>query len=105
MTLATKAVALYHRTRAQYRHLTSPSHFPADHNHLARPLALAFPVHRSRTPPRRRLRPLATALRHWLAASFPPPPPPRPAPLVPLAVPPPAVQRQCRICAATVHKP
>lgn len=102
MTLATKAAALYHRTRAQYRHLTSPCHFPADHNHLARPLALAFPLHRSRTPPRRRLRPLTTALRRRLAASF---PPPRPVPLVPLAIPPPAMQRRCRICAATVHQP
>ncbi|SMD24112.1 hypothetical protein [Lentzea albidocapillata] len=105
MTLVNKALALYHRTRAQYLQLTSPSRFPADHNHLARPLAVTFPLHRSPTSPRRRRRPLNTALRHLLAASF----PPRPAPLVPLVAPaaaaPHVVQRQCRMCAATVQQP
>lgn len=105
MSLAAQVLGLYHRTRAQYRHLTSASLVPADHNHVTRPLAVAFPVHRSRTPPRRRSRPLATALRHLLTAAFPAPPPTPPRPAPPASLPSPAVahQRPCRLCAATVH--
>lgn len=97
MTAATaKAVALYHRTRAQYHHLTRPTLIPADHNNLPRPLTLAFPLHRPRTPPTPpRRRPLTKALHHLLTAAFPPPPamPPPPAPS--------SSQRPCRLCEAT----
>jgi len=105
MTLATQVLALYHRARAQYRHLTGPPLLPADHNHATRPLTVAFPVHRSPTPPRRRSRPLRTALRHLLTAAFPPPPAP-PAPLPPASPRLPASRRRpCRMCAATVLRP
>lgn len=103
MSLAAQVLGLYHRTRAQYRHLTRPSLVPADHNHVTRPLAVAFPVHRSPTPPRRRSRPLTTALRHLLTEAFPPPAPPRPVPPAPPSSPAVPRPRPCRLCAATVQ--
>jgi hypothetical protein len=102
MTLTTRALALYQRTRAQYRHLTASPQLPADHTHLTRQLTLTFPLHRPPTRPHRRPRPLATALRHLLAALT--PPPPSPSPPAPPAVPPISLQRPCRMCAATVHR-
>jgi hypothetical protein len=102
MTLAAKALALYQRTRAQYRHLTSPQLLPADHHHLPRPLMVTHPVHRFRAPLRRSFRPSA-ALRRLLAAALPPPPDPAPPP--PPVVLPASLQRPCRICAATVQRP
>lgn len=97
MTFATAALALYHRTKAQYRALTHPAAgLAADHNHHQRPLHVVFAVHRGQAP-RRRPRPrlLTTAIRRLLAELVPAPPP---QPVPPLAKKPP-----CRLCAATVH--
>lgn len=97
---AVAAVALYHRTRAQYLHLTRQTLIPADHNNLPRPLTLTFPLHRS--PPRpakARRRPLTRALHHLLAAAF--PPLPAAAPSAPAPSPTRVTQRTCRFCEAT----
>ncbi|GHH62631.1 hypothetical protein GCM10017774_90740 [Lentzea cavernae] len=104
MTATAKALALYHRTKAQYHHLTRHSLIPADHNHLTRPLTLASALHRSPTPPRPSRRPLTTALRHLLAAAFPPPPSPTPLP-PPIPTTPALRPRPCRLCAATEPHP
>lgn len=135
MTLATSALALYHRTKAQFRQLTHPTaRLHADHNHLQHPFTIAFPTHRTPGPRRRRHpRLLTTAIRHLLAAyspaSLPPPPlstrPTPPASLPPRAAPPrPAApvsasplsaaprpaspvpkKPPCRLCEATTQSP
>ncbi|SES44999.1 hypothetical protein SAMN04488000_13515 [Lentzea albida] len=97
---AAAAVALYHRTRAQYLHLTRQTLIPADHNNLPRPLTLAFPLHRSEPRPAKpRRRPLTRALHHLLAAAF--PPLPAPAPSAPAPPPTHLTPRPCRFCEAT----
>lgn len=102
MTLATTALALYHRTKAQYLHLTHPAPLlPPDHNHPQHPLTIAFPTHRTTTTHRHRPRPrpLTKAIRHVLAA-YPPAPLPPPSPTPPTPTKPP-----CRLCAATTQPP
>ncbi|WP_223165814.1 hypothetical protein, partial [Lentzea indica] len=73
MTLATTALALYHRTKAQFRQLTHPTAPSADHNHPQRAITVAFPLHRVRAARRRRPRRLTTAIRRLLTA-YPPAP-------------------------------
>jgi hypothetical protein len=100
MTLATSALALYHRTKAQFHQLTHPTALlSADHNHSQRPFTIAFRTHRTNRPRRRSpSRPLTKAIRHLLAAYPPAPaPPPRPAPPV-------AKKPSCRLCAATTSR-
>lgn len=97
MTLTTTALALYHRTKAQYHLLTRPIAASADHNHPRCALTIGFPVHRTRGPRRRRPRPLTSFIHHLLAA-FPP------APLPPARPAPPVMEKPpCRLCAATSH--
>jgi hypothetical protein len=92
MTLATTALALYARTRAQLHHLTSPTTLAADYNHPQCAVLGAFPLHRPTTRRRRRARPVTNAIRRLLTACF-PLPSPRPVRLVPEKPP-------CRLCAA-----
>jgi hypothetical protein len=102
MTLTTTALALYHRTKAQFHQLTSPTALlQADHNHPRHPFTVAFPTHRTPGPRRRRrARPLTKAIRHLLTA-YPPPPPLPPA--SPSPTPPATKKPPCRLCAATRH--
>lgn len=92
-------LALYVRTRAQLHQLTRSAVPSTDQCHLRRPIAVAFPLHGSRYP-RRRSRPVKTAIRRLLNAYLPalPPAPPvvrKPAPAPSVEKPP------CRLCAAT----
>lgn len=98
MTLAISALALYHRTKAQFRQLTRPTPLlAADHNHLQHPVTIAFPTHRTPGRRHRRSHPLTTAIRRLLAAYPPAPLPPRLAPL--------AQRPPCRLCDAMTRTP
>lgn len=92
MTVATTAVALYVRVKAQFHQLTVPVPLEADHNHLARPIEVVFPLHRSRATKRRRPQRLLTAVIRRALRSIPAPPPAPPA----------AEKPPCRLCAAAI---
>jgi len=103
MTLATTALALYLRTKIQFRYLTNPAPPSADHNHPPHPITVAFPLHPPEARPRtrRRRRPhrfLTNTLRRLLPTHPLPPPVPVP-PTTPIPTRP-TKSSSCRLCAA-----
>ncbi|GAB2861607.1 hypothetical protein JOD27_008618 [Lentzea nigeriaca] len=94
MTFAATALSLYVRTKAQFHHLTNPAPPPADRNHPPCRIELAFPLHRARTPKRRRRPRLLAGAVRYLLRSFPAP--------TPLPAPPPVRKPPCRLCAAVI---